>query len=76
MTFGLENAGVTYQRLMDKYFKDYVGRNVKVYVDDIMIKANAVEQLLDDIDEILSTLQSYRLNLYLSKCTFGVQRGK
>nr|GEZ07294.1 reverse transcriptase domain-containing protein [Tanacetum cinerariifolium] len=36
MPFGLKNAGVTYQRLMDKAFEGQVGRNIEVYVDDLV----------------------------------------
>ncbi|KAL0367114.1 UNVERIFIED_CONTAM: hypothetical protein Sradi_3601500 [Sesamum radiatum] len=39
MPFGLKNAGATYQRLVDKIFRPQIGRNVQVYVDD-MLKLN------------------------------------
>ncbi|GJZ49700.1 reverse transcriptase domain-containing protein [Tanacetum coccineum] len=36
MPFGLKNAGATYQRLVDKAFDSQVGRNIEVYVDDLL----------------------------------------
>ena len=36
MPFGLKNAGVTYQRLINKMFAHQIGRNVQVYVDDML----------------------------------------
>ena len=39
MPFGLKNAGVTYQRLMNKMFTHQIGRNVQVYVDDMLVKS-------------------------------------
>ncbi|KAD4586584.1 hypothetical protein E3N88_24185 [Mikania micrantha] len=39
MPFGLKNAGATYQRMMDIVFKDQIGKNVEVYVDDLVIKS-------------------------------------
>uniref|UniRef100_A0A2N9GDQ3 Uncharacterized protein n=1 Tax=Fagus sylvatica TaxID=28930 RepID=A0A2N9GDQ3_FAGSY len=42
MPFGPKNAGATYQRLMNRMFHDRIGRNVEVYVDDMLrgIEAN------------------------------------
>ena len=42
MPFGLKNASATYQRLMDRIFKQQIGRNVKVYVDDMVVKSHSV----------------------------------
>ncbi|KAL0421289.1 UNVERIFIED_CONTAM: hypothetical protein Slati_3151800 [Sesamum latifolium] len=39
MPFGLKNAGATYQRLVDKIFRPQIGRNVEVYVDDMLVKS-------------------------------------
>ena len=37
--FGLKNVETTYQRLMNKIFKDQIGHNMEVYMDDILIKS-------------------------------------
>ena len=39
MPFELKNVGVTYQRLMNRMFAHQIGRNVEVYVDDMLVKA-------------------------------------
>jgi hypothetical protein len=39
MAFGLKNTRATYQRLVNKMFQDQIGRNVEVYVDDMLVKA-------------------------------------
>ena len=39
MPFVLKNAGVAYQRLMNKMFAQQIGRNVQVYVDDMLMKS-------------------------------------
>ena len=39
MPFGLKNAGATYQRLVNKLFQAQIGRNIKVYVDDMLVKS-------------------------------------
>ena len=38
MPFGLRNAGATYQRCMQKCLHDQIGKNIQVYVDDVVIK--------------------------------------
>ncbi|GJU89694.1 reverse transcriptase domain-containing protein [Tanacetum coccineum] len=43
--FGLKNAGATYQRLVDKVFGDQIGRNLKSYVDDMVIKSTSEEDI-------------------------------
>ena len=54
MPFGLKNAGATYQRLMNKMFTYQIGRNVQVYIDDMMIKS--LRDHLDDLQETFDTL--------------------
>ena len=46
MPFGLKNAGATYQRCMQACLKDQIGRNVQVYVDNIVIKTREAKMLL------------------------------
>ncbi|XP_073314713.1 uncharacterized protein [Primulina huaijiensis] len=49
MSFGLKNAGATYQRLMDKVFSEQVGRNVELYVDDIMVYLSATKGAVSSV---------------------------
>ena len=37
MTFGLKNAGATYQRAMNYIFHDLIGRLVEIYIDDVVV---------------------------------------
>ena len=76
MLFGLKNAGATYQRLMNKMFAHQIGRNVQVYVDDMLVKSRREDDHLDDIRETFDTLHSYNIKLNSSKCVFEVTTGK
>ena len=49
MSFGLKNAEVTYQRLMNKMFTHQIGKNVQVYVDDMLVKSLCEGDHLDDL---------------------------
>ena len=44
MHFGLKNAGSTYQRMMTKMFKSQLGKNVEVYIDDMVLKSKLVSE--------------------------------
>ncbi|GKC82230.1 hypothetical protein Tco_1137947, partial [Tanacetum coccineum] len=57
MPFGLKNAGATYQQLVDKAFDNQVGRNIEVYVDDLVIKSHTETEMLRDMDEMFRTLR-------------------
>ena len=56
MPFKLKNAGATYQRLMNKMFAHQIGRNVQVYVDDMLVKSLHEEDHLDNLRETFDTL--------------------
>ena len=56
MPFGLKNAGAMYQRLMNKMFTHQIGRNVQVYVDDMLVKSLREKYHLNDLQETFDTL--------------------
>ncbi|XP_023758475.1 uncharacterized protein LOC111906920 [Lactuca sativa] len=76
MTFGLKNVGATYQRLVDSIFAKQIGRNIEVYVDDMVIKSPNEEKMLQDIEETFKTLEVTKMKLNPAKCTFGVEEGQ
>ncbi|GJT78398.1 reverse transcriptase domain-containing protein [Tanacetum coccineum] len=75
MPFGLRNAGATYQRLVDKTFHGQIGRNLEVYVDDLVIKSRTEDEIVRDIEETFKTLRKINMKLNPKKCTFGVEEG-
>ena len=76
MTFGLKNAGVTYQRCIQNCFKDQIGRNIHAYVDAVVIKSQKAGSLIDDLRETFANLRRYNMKLNPTKCVFGVPAGK
>jgi hypothetical protein len=42
MTFGLKNAGTTYQRAMNYIYHDLIGKFVEIYIDDIVVKSTSI----------------------------------
>ena len=76
MPFGIKTARATYQRLVNKMFNKQIGRNMEVYVDDMLVKSKEKLAHLDDLKETFTTLQQYQMKLNPSKCVFGVASSK
>ena len=72
MPFELKNAGATYQRLMDRVFIDQIGRNMEVYVDDMVVKSGTFDQHLANLNEVFGRLRKFNMRLNPAKCVFGV----
>ncbi|GJX88678.1 reverse transcriptase domain-containing protein [Tanacetum coccineum] len=75
MPLGLKNAEATYQRLVDKAFHKQIGRNLEVYVDDLVIKSCTEHEMIRDIEETVKTLREINMKLNPKKCTFGIEEG-
>ena len=76
MPFGLKNAGVTYQRMMTKMFRDKIGHTVKVYIDDMVVKSKQETRHIEDLQGVFEVLRQHKLRLNANKCAFGVGAGK
>ncbi|XP_057746519.1 uncharacterized protein LOC130965775 [Arachis stenosperma] len=76
MPFGLKNAGATYQRLVNKIFRNLSGNKIEVYIDDMLAKTESGEQLTDDLKVIMDTLREHQMRFNPTKCAFGMEAGK
>ena len=76
MPFCLKNVGSTYQRMMTKVFELQLGKNIEVYIDDMVVNSKDVSDHVDDLRNIFGTLREHKLRLNASKCSFGVGSGK
>ena len=75
MSFGLKNARATYQRAIQMCLDQQIGRNVEAYIDDVVIKSKAADNLIVDLEEMFANLKRYRWKLNPSKCIFRVPSG-
>ena len=76
MSYGLKNTGSTYQRMMTKMFEAQMGKNIEVYIDDMVVKSKIVSEHIGDLTNIFKILRGHKLRLNVSKCSFGVGSGK
>ena len=52
MPFGLKNAGSTFQRMMTRMFEPQLGKNIEVYIDDMVVKSKVESKHVDDLENI------------------------
>jgi hypothetical protein len=75
-TFGLKNAGATYQRAMNLIFHDLLGVLMQVYIDDVVIKSVELMDHMADLRVALERMKKYGLRMNSMKCAFGMLSGK
>jgi hypothetical protein len=76
MTFGLKNAGATYQRAMNYIFHDLINKLVEIYIDDVAVKSASVDGHLGDIRQVLERTRRFGLKMNPKKCALGVSAGQ
>jgi hypothetical protein len=76
MSFGLKNAGATYQRAIQLCLADQLHCNVEAYVGDVVIKTRAHDELIPDLEETFNSLRKFQWKLNPTMCVFGVPQGK
>jgi hypothetical protein len=75
MTFGLKNAGATYQRAMNYIFHEHICKIVEIYIDDVVVKSKSYEEHLADLRRTLECTGKHGLKMNPNKCAFGVSAG-
>lgn len=76
MPFGLKNAGVTYQRLINKIFFDLLSRTMEVHLDNMLVKSLKIANHISHLEDAFIIMKKYCLKLNPLICAFGVTSGK
>jgi len=76
MSFGLKNAGATYQRAIHQCLHDEIHDDlIEAYVDDVVVKTRQESTLIDKLDQTFTALNKYKWKFNPKKCIFGVPSG-
>jgi hypothetical protein len=76
MTFGLKNAGATYERAMNLIFHDLLKLLMEVYNDNAVVRSVGFEEHMTDLKLSLERIKKYGLWMNPLKCAFGVTSGR
>lgn len=63
MPFGLKNAESTYQRMMTSMFESRLGKNIEVYINNMVVKSRVVTDHLSDLEDIFEELKLILIKL-------------
>ena len=59
--FGLKNARSTYQRMITRMFEPQLGKNIEVYIDDMVVKSKVVSEHMGNLRNIFEILRWHKL---------------
>ena len=76
MSFGLKNAGATFQRLVTKMFRPLLGKTMEVYINDMLVNSKERPDHAGHLQEAFQLLRAYGMKLNPSKCAFRVSMGR
>ena len=74
MSFGLTNALSTFMHLINHVLRDFIGKFVVFYFDDILMYSKLLEDYIMHVRSVFSILQSQKLYAKLAKCSFCVPK--
>jgi hypothetical protein len=70
--FWFKNVDTTYQRAMNLIFYDLIGIKFEIYIDDVVVKLDTMDNHLANLRLVLERMRWYGLKMNLLKCMFGV----
>jgi hypothetical protein len=76
MTFGLKNAGATYQRALNYIYHDLIGKLVEIYINDVVVKSTSTRGHLGDLHQVFERTMRFGLKMNPKKYAFGVSVGQ
>lgn len=71
MPFELTNALATFCTLMNKLFHPYLDKFVVVYLDDIVVYSQILEEHVEHLQKVFQVLRENELYIKLGKCSFA-----
>ena len=61
MPFGLKNEGSIYKKMMSRMFELQLGKNIEIYIDDMVVKSKLESEHINDLKNIFGILKRHKL---------------
>ena len=61
---------------MTRMFEPQLGKNIEIYIDDMVVKSKVKSEHVNDLRNIFAILRKHKLRFNAAKCSFGVGSGK
>ena len=61
MHFGLKNIGSIYQRMITRMFEPQLGKNIEIYIEDMVVKSTLESEHVNDLENIFKILRRHKL---------------
>jgi hypothetical protein len=74
LPMGLTNATETFQKMMNTVLKGLTGKICEVYLDDIIIYSETLNEHIKHVEAVVQRLKQYNLKVKLSKCKIVQQK--
>ena len=58
--------------MMTRMFKPQLGKNIEIYIDDMVVKSKLESEHVNDLGDIFEIFRRHKLRINASKCSFGV----
>ena len=58
--------------MMTRMFEPQLGKNIEIYIDDMVVKSKLESEHVKDLENIFEILRRHKLRLNASKFSFGV----
>ena len=76
MPFELKNVGATYQRMVNKVFKELLGEVMEAYVDDMIVKSKQGKSHTRQLEKVFTMFRKNNMHLNPNNSAFGMKSEK